>query len=200
MKKAMKERGIILILTSLFVISVIFILAVNTPRSITGFATQVATVSNVTISKYLSIDMSTNLSAGILYGNVSSLPASNLNASHNYDGNNSTSSMFINVSVDSNTRVDVCIKSNQDLYDSSGGNIIGIGNETYSNSTTTDLGIPGFASEVGLNKSNYIKAGQNISQGGANYYRFWLDIPAGTASGTYNNSVMFEGVEVNTAC
>lgn len=167
-------------------------------QKITGYATTGTTVSNVTISKYLSIVMSGNLSAGILFGTVNAIPSTDINATNN---NNSAelSSMFLNVSTDSNTAVDFCIKANTNLYDSTGGNTIGIGNETYSNASTTSSTIPVLSNQVLLTTS-YIKAGQNITKENTTYYRFYLDIPTGTSSGTYNNTINFEGVETGQSC
>ena len=77
-----------------------------------GYATTGTAVSNVTISKYLSIDMSTNLSSGISFGNISALPAVNLNASNNYDFDtaDTQTSMVVNLSTDSNINIDLCIE------------------------------------------------------------------------------------------
>jgi hypothetical protein len=46
----------------------------------------------------------------------------------------------------------------------------------------------------------YVKAGQNIAMGNSLYYRFYLEIPSGTPSGTYNNTINFKGVQNGTAC
>ncbi len=175
------------------------LLAISESLSITGFATTGTTISNVSITKYLSITMSTNLSDGILFGTVSALPATNINASHNNDGSSSASTMFINVSVDSNTAVNFCVKADANLTDSVGGNTIELGNESYNNATTTSASLPSLASKVSLT-SGYVQAGKNVSQGNVTYYRFWLDIPAATPSGNYNNTISFKGVEVTSAC
>ena len=188
---------VLLVLVSLFSIVMIFNQSIKT----TGFATTETTVSNVTISKYLSITMSTNLSKGIFFGTVNSLPAVNINASGNNNslstGANST--FFINVSTDSNTNVDFCLKAISNLIDSAGGNMLNVGNESYSNSTTTNETLPAVGKEVIFTTSG-IKAGINITAGNVTYYRFYLDVPTGTPSGTYNNTISFEGVEVEGAC
>lgn len=165
---------------------------------ITGYATEGSAVSNVTITSYLSIEMSTNLTEGILFGNVTELPATDINASHNYDGTSSGSTLYLEVSTDSNTNVDFCAMANDDLI-SSGLDIIGVGNQTYSNSTTTDAGTPDLANQSSLTKS-YVKSGINVEQGGKLYYRFWLDIPAAQPAGTYNNTVYFKGVNTGVSC
>lgn len=193
MKKENKMLGFFVML---FLFS-FFMLGIQNSR-MTGFVTSGTTTSNVTITSYLSISMSSNLSDGVLYGSVSSLPATNINASHNYDSTSSGSSMYITVSADSNTNVDFCIKANDDLKDV-GADVLGLGNETYANSTTTDLTSPSLASKVALT-TGYVKAGTNVAKSSSNYYRFWLDIPASQAPGTYNNTISFEGVSAGGSC
>jgi hypothetical protein len=169
--------------------------------SITGYATEQNTVSNVSIEYYLSIALCTNLSTGILYGNVSTLPASDINGSHNYDGDYPTaneSTYCVNVSTDSNTPVDFCIKANWDLNNSADDKIL-VGNQTWVNSTTTDVDTPALVNAVSLS-TTYADAGYSIPIGSENWYRFWLDIPAGQASGDYDNSVYFKGVTQGNSC
>jgi hypothetical protein len=191
-----KESVILAAFSAIFLLSIIMLLSQQI--TITGKATTQSTISNVTISKYLAIDLSTNLSAGITFGNVTSLPATDINASHNYDagaGVNGTT-MFVNISDDSNVAVDICINANTDLTDSVSGEIIAIGNESYSNSTSTNATLPPTGGETSLTTS-YVWAG-NESQGNQVYFRFWLDIPAGATSGDYNNTIGFKGVEQNS--
>lgn len=172
--------------------------SISLGKGITGYATEGSTTSNVTISKYLSISMSTNLTSGITFGSVESLPAVNLNATHNNDSVSSGTSLFVNVSQDSNTNVDFCIKANAAMQSASL-DTIGLGNESYANATSTNVSIPALAGEVSLT-TGYISAGANVTIGTPVYYRFWLDIPSGTPSGTYNNTVDFKGVETGVAC
>lgn len=195
---------IVAIFGILFLFSVIMIMSQG--MRTTGYATSATTTSNVTIQKYFAIEMSVNLTTGIEFGSISTLPATNQNATHNFDGANSTidttgtdngTSMWMNVSTDSNTAVDFCIKA--DALNTSAGDEIGLGNESYANHTQTNVTYPGVASEVSITTS-YVKSGYNITAGSNNYYRFWLDVPAGTPSGTYNNTVSFEGKEIGAAC
>ncbi len=197
----LKKEGVILAtFSAIFLFSIIMLLTQQI--TITGKATTQSTISNVTIEKYLAIDFSTNLSSGIVFGNISTLPAADINASHNYDagpGVNGTT-MFVNISDDSNVAVDICISANTDLTDSNSGDVIGLGNESYSNSTSTNATFPPLAGQTSLTTS-YVWAG-NESQGNKIYYRFWLDIPAAITSGDYNNTISFKGVEQNggTGC
>ena len=192
----MKREDALLLLFALILFFSVIMLLLHYSK-LTGYATSGSTVSNVTITSYLSISMSANLQEGILFGSVDTLPALNISASHNYDGGSSASTMFINVSTDSNTAVDFCIKANAGLQTS--GAEIGIGNETYSNSTSTNSTVPAIANNVSLT-TGYVKNGANVAQGNSNYYRFWLNIPAAQAPGTYNNSVSFKGVATTVAC
>jgi len=204
--ESFKDNLVVLVFGALFLLSV-FLLVGSSIRT-TGYATTSTTTSNVTISTYFAIDMSTNLSQGIQFGTISSLPATNQNATHNYDGVNTTdqgfytnatngTSMWMNVSVDSNSAVDFCIYGHT-LNTSTADEIL-VGNETYYNDTDTNVTIPDVGSEVALTGS-YVKSGSNIAAGSANYYRFWLDVPAATATGVYNNTVFFEGVATGGAC
>ena len=166
---------------------------------ITGHATETSTISNVTIAKYLSISLCTNLSDGIIFGNVTELPATNLNATHNYDGASSGSTMCVNISNDGNTAIDLCTKGNTDLT-SIASDTIGLANETYANSTVTNTGTPGAAANSTALTTSYVKSGNAVSTGGVNYYRFWLDIPAAQPSGNYNNSISFKAIQTGLNC
>jgi hypothetical protein len=156
----------------------------------TGYATSASTSSNVTISTYYSINASSNLSTGILFGTVTSAAVTDLNATGNYGGSSLTQ-YNITVSADSNTNVSFNISANAGLT-SSGGDVIGLGNETYANHTTNSAALPAVGSQVALT-TGQVTAGSNIGIGSANQYRFWLDIPAGQATGSYNNTITFTG-------
>jgi hypothetical protein len=198
------ENLIVIIFGAVFLFSIIMIF--NQGIKTTGYATETSTVSNVTISTYFAIEMSANLSAGIEFGNVSTLPTTNQNATHNNDSENTTAggatynqstSMWINVSSDSNTAVDFCTKA--DALNTSTGDEIGLGNETYANNTQTNVTIPLLSLEASITTA-YAKSSSSISAGSRNFYRFWLDIPAGTAAGVYNNTVSFKGVSTGGNC
>jgi len=143
--------------------------------------------SNVTVSAYVAIALSTNWTS-IQFGDVDPATSDN-NASHNYDGGSDNTTYWVTVSSDSNQNADLCIKDNWAL-NTTGGDVIGNNNYTYDN-RTTDTGpvLPG--TEI---DTNYAWAGPNIVPGSKHYFRFWLDIPAGQAPGTYNNTVYVKGV------
>jgi hypothetical protein len=193
------ENGLLALFVGLFIFSILMSFSQPAQReTVVGYATQYSTVSNVSITNYLSIAMSANLSWGIIFGNVTTLPAVNVNASHNYDGGSSTTSMYVNVSTDSNTAVDLCMVANEDLFDGVV-NRIAIGNETYANSSTTSSTLPLLSNEYSISKS-YSRASSNVAIGGVSYFRFWLDVPAATSSGNYNNSITFKGVPTGGSC
>jgi hypothetical protein len=191
-----EEGGLLLLLIIIFVFAIIMLL--NQQSVMTGYATTGDTFSNVSITTYFSIAMSENLSDGIQFGSISSLPATDINASHNHDGASSATTMWMNVSTDSNTAVDFCINASATLS-TTGGDSFQVGNETYANSTWNNITDPRFANEVSLTAA-WVKSGYNITAGSDNYYRFWLDIPAAQASGTYNNTVEFKGVSIGGGC
>jgi len=201
-KRVTRDNLLVLVFGLVFLFSIIMVF--NQGIRTTGFATTSTTTSNVTIHTYFAIDMSANLSDGIAFGNITSLPAVDQNATHNYDGVAATfetapgTSMWMNVSDDSNSPVDFCIMA--DELNTSSGDVIVLANETYHfNETGTNLTQPTNGSEISLTDS-YVKAGTAVAVGGENYYRFWLDVPAAIASGTYNNTVYFKGVTTGGSC
>lgn len=206
MKGVTRENVVVAVFGAVFLLSLIMIF--GSSFRATGHVTEIATSSNVTITTYFSIAMSPNLTTGIQFGSVDTLPSYNINATlNNESGFNTTTDQgappgvgttyWMNVSTDSNTAVDFCIKGSE--LNTSGGDAIGLGNETYFNATATNTSSPFVISETEFTTS-YVKSSGHIAAGSTNYYRFWLDVPAGTATGTYNNTVSFKGVAETTAC
>ena len=78
-------------------------------------------------------------------------------------------------------------------------NIIG---EKYSFSTFTDALTPaGPAGSISLTISpTRVLTTSNVAPGETSYYRFWLDVPAGTATGTFTNDVIFTTQLEGTVC
>src|SRR3989344_5442177 len=158
-----KDNIVVLIFAAVFLFSIIMLM--NQGVRTTGYATTATTTSNVTISTYFAIDMSTNLTNGIEFGTINSIPVTNWNAT---DNNNSV-------------------------------NTIGVGNESYANHTVTNVSLPLVTSAVDLT-TGYVKSGFNITVGGNDYLRFWLDVPAATTAAYYNNTLSFEGVTTGAGC
>ncbi len=185
----MKRDGVLLLVFGvLLLFSVVMIIIEN--FVITGRVTE-STTSSVVISQYFSIAMSPNLVSGISFGTQDSTSASDINGTNNYDGGSSGTTYYMNVSSDSNAAVDFTIGA-VDALNTTGGDEIGLGNETYASSSSTDASTPSLSSEVALT-TNDVSAGEGIVVGGNVYYRFWLDIPAGTPVGTYTNTINFKG-------
>lgn len=186
---------------NLFLIALIFVcflLFLFSKLSIHANATEGSTVSNVTVQKSLAISFSFALAEGITFGTVNILPAENVEALGNKILFDNSSEYYIIVSEDGNVDADFCIRADGPLT-SSAMDILGLGNETYSNSTFSDFDFPSLSDEVSLTTS-YVKAGNNISVGSRNYYRFWLDVPGGQPSGNYNNTISFKGVQTGFSC
>jgi hypothetical protein len=155
--------------------------------------------SNVSILKTIAISFSSNLASGIIFGDVHVLPSYNISAVHNYDNQNNGSSYYIYVSPDSNSQIDLCIKADRGLTNA-GGDVIGIGNESYASSTnSSDVTIPSLNNETSLTL-NYSQYDVGVFPGEQNFLRFWLDVPAAQASGTYNNSVYMKAVVSGLSC
>ena len=171
----------------------------------TGALTSASTTSSAVIEKYFSINVSGNLSTGIDFGTIAALPAVNHNASLNYndtsypgenDGNESL--YWVTVETDSNTPVDFCIIAT--AFNTSGGIEIEIGNYTFSDSGWNNITYPGPVDELTMSTSAYVAGETGITVGSSDYFRFWLDVPATTPSGTYNNTVTFLGRPTGVAC
>jgi hypothetical protein len=195
----MKKRDWYRVILGIIVLICLILLFFSGPKAVvTGHATESTTTSNVTIQKYLSITFCANLTAGISFGDVSTLPATNLNGTHNYDDIGTGTTYCVNVSDDGNTAIDFCSKADWGLNTTSG-DIIGLDNETYSNYTSSNATVPDLTDEISLTTS-YVKSGNAIAVGAQNFYRFWLDIPAAQPSGDYNNTVYFKGVSTAIAC
>jgi hypothetical protein len=175
---------------------------------------QTAEVQNVTsvatIEKYAALALSVNLSDGISFGTLSPDTSDN-NATDNdnrdicgsgcvYNGN---TSMNITRDPDSNVNIQICITSNDSLRD--GSNYIGNANYTNASILVTDFNsaasapaLPGVAlttnQYVLANSSTLTAAGEQLA------FRFWLDVPAGQAPGTYSNEVSFKAIEAGQLC
>jgi hypothetical protein len=155
--------------------------------------------SNVSILKSIAISFSTDLAGGIVFNNVHVLPSYNVSAIHNYDNQNNGSNYYVYVSPDSNSQIDLCVKADRGLTNS-GGDVIGIGNETYSSSVNfSNMTIPQLSNETSITL-NYTGYESGVSPGEQNFLRFWLDVPPAQASGTYNNSVYLKAVVSGTNC
>lgn len=195
---------LVLVFGVLFLLSIVLLFSQS--MKFTGYATESNTTSNVTIASYFAIEMSANLSNGIEFGTVSVLPTADVNATDNNNSVNTTAggatynqstSLWMNVSTDSNTAVDFCLRA--DALNTSAGDEITLANETWSNYSATNVTYPLNGSQTALTTS-YAAAGNNVAVGGRNFYRFWLDVPPAIPTGTYNNTVWVKGVATGGGC
>lgn len=189
---------LLIVLVVLLVVSVAGLLSTTGHDNITGAVTADQTESRVTIYAFFSIALSDNLSAGIEFGNITSLPAVDINATHNYNESFPTTNgtlYFVSVSPDSNSDVDFCIRADDDLKNP-GSDAIGLGNYTYNWTTTGNLSNqtlpPGPLNSAAFTTS-YVDSEQDVGPGNSTFYRFWLDIPSNQEVGTYNNTILFLG-------
>ena len=167
--------------------------------SIQGLAVDTSTPSNVSIFKSIAISLSTNLTNGIVFPDVHFLPSYNVSAAHNNDSSLNGTGYYISVSPDGNSQVSLCLRASGGM-NTTAGDVIGIGNETYATyANLTNSTIPSIDSKLAMN-TTYYNYENAISPGNVDYMRFWLDVPAGQASGSYSNLVYFKAVSTGTSC
>ncbi len=195
MERNFNSFTVIMIIILVFAISFLFL---ENNFFIQGNVVEGDVYSNVTISKSISIEFSPALSNGILFGNVSILPVSNINGSENYNVTNNLTNYYILVSSDGNTAVDFCLRANTALTNQYL-DVLELGNESYSCSNESNMTLPSISNETAFTLSS-VKCGQNINPASNNYYRFWLDIPAAQPSGDYNNTLSFRGISSGESC
>jgi hypothetical protein len=143
---------------------------------------------NVTQTKSIATSMSSALQGGINW-TVMTLPVTNLPASGN-NGTNSTAYDIMILAI--GTTVDLYMKADGDLL-TAGGSRLGIRNETYSHNLTNSSAI-GTLRQMTTNYADNLVA-SNIQNGTRVYFKFFLNVPANQAAGTYNNTVSFATVQ-----
>jgi hypothetical protein len=163
------------------------ILFVNSTEAATW--DQQNTTSNVTVNVYVSISLTTDLSSGVTFGSLE--PATNDNPSTTC----SNGACNVTVSADTNVNVDIVLRANATLTDTTGSYTIPIAGYTW-NSTdgTENPGTPGFA----LDDTQYDytnKVGDSVGASGVRNWQAWLDIPSAQTAGVYFNTLSFCGCE-----
>lgn len=194
-----KNAAVLIVLCALAVLMFGGFLLSGDNTSFTGAATTQTTQSRVSISYYYAISLSDNLADGIDFGNITSLPATDLNATDNHNGANSTTTMWVLLSNDSNVNIDVCTRA-QGPLNTTGGAEIGLGNYTWSDSLTTTGSLPSGPSTTAYTTSFAKGNSVNIAPSSKGYYRYWLDVPVGQAAGTYTNTVEYKAVYTGAGC
>lgn len=166
-------------------------------------SSETITVSNVTVSSYVAMSVSNNLTIGIEFGSLDP-DTTNNNGTHNYDGGDATTqntSYWIGISSDTNQNVDLCVKDNKALADLADTVTIPNSGYTWGNSTTATIdGGPQVGSSIAIGTSYDSSAINNSAAGTRIYFRFWLDLPSGQQAAVYNNTVYFKGVVTGSNC
>ncbi|MBU0963000.1 MAG: hypothetical protein KKD48_03795, partial [Nanoarchaeota archaeon] len=194
-----REDVVLILSIVIFIVSLAGFISTN--PSITGAVATSTVGSSVDISRYFSISASTNLSDGIYFGNISTLPATDVNATDNFNYTavspvNNATLMAITVNTDSNANVDFCIKANANLHNNVSAGTIPITGETYTAFNLTNYTKPAWSGSSTAVTTSYVMANYatGIQPGNSSNWRFWLDVPAATGAGTYNNTISFEGI------
>jgi hypothetical protein len=166
-------------------------------NEITGAPTTASTTSQAVISTFFSISLSTNLSGGIDFGTISTVPATDVNATGNLNGSLNQTLYYITVSGDSNTAVDFCQNASNFA---AGANQIGVGNQSYSfSNVTNNQTLPNFTVSTAFTTA-YVAGATGVVRNTNTTYRFFLDVPSAQAAGTYTNNVAFKGVATGAGC
>ena len=198
MKRKLSTYNIILIVVIVLSLGLIF---VENASAITGHSITQDTFSNVTISAYYAVDWSTNLTTGIIFEPIYTLPVSDDNATGNWVNppTDNSSDYWANVSDDGNLEVNFCLRANGAMQNGVGDSI-GLGNESYAgNVTSSNFTSPSVDDEISFTTS-YVEATSNIYPGNVTYWRFWLDVPVGQAVGDYSNTVQFKAIADPEVC
>jgi len=192
-----KEERILSVLIVAFSLSLLGLFIGVFQPSITGAAVE-STTSQVVISSYVALSKSTNLTGGIDFGTISTLPVRGVNATGNYNFSNNKTVYYVSISPDSNSAVDFCIKA--DAFNTSGGAEIGLGNYTWSDFAANNITHPEPYPTITGMSTNYITGSLAVAVGSDNAYRFFLNVTAAQPPGTYNNTVNIQGVPTGDSC
>jgi len=191
MKKGLDT--VLIVAAFVFTLSVLVLLA-PAQQGITGAQTAQSTQSRVELTAFYAIALSNNLSNGIDFGSIDTIPSSDLDALANYNTSNNKTLYAVSVSQDSNTDVDFCIKATN--MTNGGGVILPLTGYTWQDPTvpnTNNLTDPfGPGGSISMTEA-FVASEANVTPGNSTYYRFWLDIPGSQEVGIYNNTVFFKG-------
>lgn len=154
--------------------------------TIAANTTEQNTSSDANVSYFVAIGMSTELMNGIHFGSVEPNSTDN-NATQNVMAGDTL--YYVSVSPDGNTAVNISIKDNAVLTSS----LDTIPNTGYTYDADLVAANPALAGTAIT--TSYVQAIANVENGTNAYFRFWLDVPATTAAGNYNNTVFFQAVK-----
>lgn len=199
-------RGGLMALASIILFSAFMFSMFSWPPSVMAATSQTSsTVSNVTVAVSIGFAFSGNFSDGILFGSVDQNTNDN-NATKNYVGNNSAdcdsnadcTDYFVTMSTDNNANADTCIRDNGNL--TSGSNEITNTGYTY-NATSVFTNTTTTADDsIAITETSVITGTIALAADANQTFRFWLDVPDNTASGTYNNTVEIKVLQTGVSC
>ncbi len=197
-KESIAKQSIAFALSIGFMI--MFMTALSTPfdSGITGYATSGVSEAEAVIQIYYAIDLSENLDNGITF-DLPELPlgTTNNNATDNYNGAESNTTMYVIFSEDSNVNIDMCTAASGPF--STGVSEISESNMKWSDDMTNNATLPDMSSASSYS-TEFASGAGDLDPGTNAYYRFWLDVPPATPPGDYNNTIIFKAVQQNTGC
>ncbi len=169
----------------------------------TGAASTFDVISKAQVLALIAISPSQRFTnEGIDFG-VVDIGTTDNNATGNFNAADLTE-YYIEVIPPTNVKVDFCITSDKNLTldsDPSGQTYIPYPLYRFANSTINDPDNPSYPPDkvIPINDNIiYLKETTNVPQGGRNYYRFYLDVPANQPAGVYSNMVKLQVVRTGT--
>jgi len=149
------------------------------------------TYSFTTSECSVAIGLSNTLANGILFGNTA--PGEAKDALGNNGEGLTDYNITLQISGCSPNTVDVYLKANDDLRTLTGYYFIGLGNETFRNSTS-DATVPASLQNISLT-TNYAdnKIGSSLPDNSHVYLKFVLNVPVNQWAATYNNTIYICG-------
>lgn len=145
--------------------------------------------SRVAIAAVIEVSASTDLADGIDFGSIS--PPSTDSPADENDNAGAGTSLYIQRGSLSNADIELCIKANGPLTETSSGiATIPLADETYS--FASDINPPGPIGSTVLTTLDVLASGAMSQANPRTYYRLWLDVsdPA-QAAGSYENLITF---------
>src|SRR3989344_5386713 len=183
----MKRADIILIILVVLLVIVIIMWATRTALSPVQLA-PTSVPSRVAIGSVIEIISSSDLAGGIDFGLVTP-PSSDIPAEENDNAGGGTS-LYIQRTTNSNANIELCIKADGSLTETSGIATIPLADETYSFASNSNPSGP--AGSTSLATSDAFASGTMSQSDSITYYRFWLDVNDPTqAAGSYENLITF---------
>ncbi len=156
---------------------------------------EATTPSNVTVNVFVEISLSSNLTAGILFGTADPDTDDN-NATGDFNVTDLMTQYWVTAGAANTASIDLCIKDSANLTQST---TIPNTGYTYNFTATNDDSnplLPGTAITT-----SYFKTQQtSLAANDVSYSRYWLDIPSGQAPGVYSNTVYIKGIETGESC